>query len=534
MNILIIIGIALLGLVVGGVLHHITSLRKVNSAERKAKEMLEGAEKKLEKLEREAYLSAKEKLYQEKSQFIKQMKQQESNFSKNEERLRQREKELRKLGNKYQEKEWQVKKREQELIHWEQAISERQKEVDALKEKEIATLESLSGINREDAKKMLTENMISRARAESAQMILDIKRETEERARWESKEIMAFAIERMATEYTMESTLISVELPNDDWKGIIIGREGRNIKAFEAATGVKVIVDDTPETVVMSSFDPVKREIARIAMEKLIKNKNINPKAIEIEVEKATVEVEASVKKASEETLHELNIKNVHPEMREYLGRLKYRTSYGQNILQHSKEVAWLASGMAAELGLDVELAKRAGLFHDIGKAVSGDSEGSHVSIGVELTTRCGEHPVVINSVLAHHEEAEPISPISVLVTAADRISGARPGARRESLEAYAERITKLEELANSFEGVGKTYALSAGREIRVMIMPEKLSDTETKLLASDIARKIKETMEYPGQIKVTVIRQTIANSFTDEFLPGQNGKKTEPVMNGS
>ncbi|MEJ2048953.1 MAG: Rnase Y domain-containing protein [Calditrichota bacterium] len=343
MNILIIIGIALLGLVVGGVLHHITSLRKVNSAERKAKEMLEGAEKKLEKLEREAYLSAKEKLYQEKSQFIKQMKQQESNFSKNEERLRQREKELRKLGNKYQEKEWQVKKREQELIHWEQAISERQKEVDALKEKEIATLESLSGINREDAKKMLTENMISRARAESAQMILDIKRETEERARWESKEIMAFAIERMATEYTMESTLISVELPNDDWKGIIIGREGRNIKAFEAATGVKVIVDDTPETVVMSSFDPVKREIARIAMEKLIKNKNINPKAIEIEVEKATVEVEASVKKASEETLHELNIKNVHPEMREYLGRLKYRTSYGQNILQHSKEVAWLA-----------------------------------------------------------------------------------------------------------------------------------------------------------------------------------------------
>jgi ribonuclease Y len=342
---------------------------------------------------------------------------------------------------------------------------------------------------------------------------------------------MAFAIERMATEYTMESTLISVELPNDEWKGIVIGREGRNIKAFEAATGVKVIVDDTPETVVMSSFDPVKREIARIAMERLIKIKNINPKTIDSEVEKATREVDASVKKAAEETLQELKIKNVHPEMREYLGRLKYRTSYGQNILQHSKEVAWLAGGMAAELGLDVALAKRAGLFHDIGKAVSGDSEGSHVSIGVELTTRCNEHPVVINAILAHHEEAEPISPLSVLVTAADRISGARPGARRESLEAYAERITKLEELANSFEGVGKTYALSAGREIRVMIMPERISDVETKLLAADIARKIKETMEYPGQIKVTVIRQTIANSFTDEFLPGQNGKKSETVV---
>lgn len=534
MNILFLIGTGFLGIIIGAIFYHYFSLRKVNNAEQKAKDIIQSAEKKLEKMERDAYLAAKEKLYQEKSQFIKQMKQQESNFSQNEHNLRQKEKELRKLGNKYQEKEWQIKKREQELINWERKIQEGKKEIDELKEKEISTLESLGGLNRDDAKKALMDNMVSQARAESAQMILDIKREAEERARWESKEIMAFAIERMATEYTMESTLISVELPNDDWKGIIIGREGRNIKAFEAATDVKVIVDDTPETVVMSSFDPVKREIARIAMEKLIKNKNINPKAIENEVERATKDVAESVKKAAGDTLAELNIKDVHPEIREYLGRLKYRTSYGQNILQHSKEVAWLAVGMAAELGLDVELAKRAGLFHDIGKAVSGDAEGSHVSIGVDLTTRCGEHPVVINSVLAHHEEAEPISPISVLVTAADRISGARPGARRESLEAYAQRITKLEELANSFEGVGKTYALSAGREIRVMIMPEKLSDNETKLLASDIARKIKDTMEYPGQIKVTVIRQTIANSFTDEFLPGQNGKKSNPVLSES
>jgi ribonuclease Y len=531
MNILIICGISIVAALLGAVLYHFIRSRNIRQVKEQAKEILSEAQKKLEKMEREAYLSAKEKLYQEKSQFINQMKQKESEFNKTSDKLRQKEKELRKLGNKYQEKDWQIAKREKELINWENKIREIEKEVESLKEDQIKNLESLSGLSRDEAKDKLKEMMISQARAEAAQNVVDIKREAEETARWEAKEIMAFAIERMATEYTMESTLISVELPNDDWKGIIIGREGRNIKAFEAATGVKVIVDDTPETVVMSSFDPVRREIARIAMEKLIKIKNINPKAIETEVERATKEVEASVKKAADETLEELKLQNVHPEIQEYLGRLKYRSSYGQNILHHAKEVAWLAGGMAAELRLDVDLARRAGLFHDIGKAVSGDSEGSHVSIGVELTTRCGEDPVVINSILAHHEEAEPISPISVLVTAADRISGARPGARRESLEAYAERITKLEELANSFEGVGKTYALSAGREIRVIIMPEKLSDAETKLLAADIARKIKETMEYPGQIKVTVIRQTVANSFTDEFLPGHDEKKSETIL---
>ncbi len=531
MNTFIIIGIGLIALLLGAGIYHLVLSRRIRQKEQQVQELLKETQRKMEKMEREAYLAAKEKLYQEKNQFLKHMKQKESDNNRTEERLRQKDKELRKQGNKTQEKEWHIAKREQELIKWEKKIQENEKEVELLKEKQIKNLEELSGLSKEEAKKMMMEFLLGQARSDSAQMVLDIRREAEERARWEAKEIMAFAIERMATDYTMESTLISVELPNDEWKGIIIGREGRNIKAFEAATGVKVIVDDTPETVVMSSFDPVRREIARIAMQRLIKIKNINPKNIEIEVDKATKEVDASVKKASEETLQELKIKNVHPEIREYLGRLKYRTSYGQNILQHAKEVAWLAGGMAAELGLDVQLARRAGLFHDIGKAVSGDSEGSHVSIGVDLTTRCTEHPVVINSILAHHEEAEPISPISVLVTAADRISGARPGARRESLEAYAERITKLEDLANSFEGVGKTYALSAGREIRVMILPEKLSDNETKLLASDIARKIKDTMEYPGQIKVTVIRQTVANSYTDEFLPGQNGKKSETVL---
>lgn len=530
MNIIYIVAAGIAGTVIGVFSFYFISRRSMKSKEIEANELLEHAQKKVEQMEREAYVKAKEKLYREKEQFLKQVKMREANLTKTEERLRQKEKQIRRESNKNQEKEWQMRKREKELYRREQKVQEKAKALENLHEEALKKLEQTSGINREDAKKMLMDNMYAQARAEAAQTLIDIRRDTEERARWEAKEIMAFAIERMATEYTMESTLISVDLPSDDWKGIVIGREGRNIKAFEAATGVKVIVDDTPETVVMSSFDPIRREIARIAMQKLIKNKNINPKAIEIEVQKATREVEASVKKAAEETLQELKIRNVHPEMKEYLGRLKYRTSYGQNILQHSKEVAWLAGGMAAELGLDVELAKRAGLFHDIGKAVSSDSEGSHVSIGVDITTRCGEDPVVINSVLAHHEEAEPISPISVLVTAADRISGARPGARRESLEAYAQRITKLEELANSFEGVGKTYALSAGREIRVMILPEKMSDNEAELLASDIARKIKKSMEYPGQIKVTVIRQTIANSFTDDFLPGHQNTKSEPA----
>ncbi len=535
MNSIVIIAVGVIGLLVGfGVAYVLTRL-KVKGAEQTAQAILERAKKAAEKMEREAYVKAKEKLQKEKDQFLRRMKQREEFFSRTEEKLRQREKELRRLKNRIQERESQIHKREQEIIRWEQAVREKEGKVERVLQEQVERLEKISGVSKEEAKKMLIENMVSVARAEAAHTVLDIKREAEERARWEATEIMAFAIERMATEYTMESTLISVSLPNDDWKGIIIGREGRNIKAFEAATGVKVIVDDTPETVVMSSFDPIKREIARVAMEALIKNKNINPRAIEAEVERARKIVDESIKKAAEETLQELKITNVHPEMREYLGRLKYRTSYGQNILQHSKEVAWLAGGMAAELGLDVQLARRAGLFHDIGKAVSGDSEGSHVSIGVELATRCGEDPVVINSILAHHEEAEPISPISVLVTAADRISGARPGARRESLEAYAQRITKLEELAKSFEGVAKTYALSAGREIRVIILPEKLSDAEADLLAGDIARKIKETMEYPGQIKVTVIRQTIANSFTDEFLPGKEKEKSgkkEPIAN--
>jgi len=346
----------------------------------------------------------------------------------------------------------------------------------------------------------------------------DIRDEAKEKAQREAKEIIAGAIENLAYEFTMESTLSTVELPNERFKGMIIGREGRNIRAFEEATGVKVIVDDTPELVVLSGYDPVAREIARISMQMLIKSKSINVNTIQQSVQKATHEVNRSIFKAADDTLRELKIGDVHPLMRENLGRLRYRYSYSQNMLQHSKEVAFLAGKMAAELGFNVRLARRAGLFHDIGKAISNNSEGSHVTLGVELAKKCKEHEVVINAILAHHEEAEPISPISVLVTAADRISGGRPGARRDTLEAYTKRISKLEEIANSFDGVAKTYAISAGREIRVIVEPEKIPDDKAKILSADIASKIRESMEFPGQIKVCVVRQTIASQYTDNF----------------
>ncbi len=519
--------IALAGILLGVLIHHLISRIRINHARDTARKILEQARRSAEKLEREAYLKAKERVQVERNKLQRQLKQREHELSRSEDRLRRREKELRRLENQIQDQASHLKKLQKEIDQERQKLQEEQRRLNEIIEQQIEKLENMSGLSREDAKRQLIENLIAEAKSEAAQQIIEIKNDAIERARWEAKEIMAFAIERMATEYTMESTLTSVTLPNDNWKGLIIGREGRNIKAFEAATGVKVIVDDTPETVVMSSFDPIKREVARLAMERLIQSKNINPKAIETEVNRAQKIIEENIRKAAEETLNELHIQNVHPEMKEWLGRLKYRTSYGQNILQHSKEVAWLAGHMAAELGLDVELARRAGLFHDIGKAVSNDSEGSHVTIGVELATRCREHPVVINSILAHHEEADPISPISVLVTAADRISGARPGARRESLEAYTQRIKKLEELANSFEGVAKTYAISAGREVRVIVVPEETDDFKVDMLASDIARKIKETMEYPGQIKVTVIRRLIEQSSTDEFIPGKSNTST-------
>jgi ribonuclease Y len=406
----------------------------------------------------------------------------------------------------------------QQLAQREEALFDKHKKLDMIIDEQNQKLQNIAGISVQDAKNQLMQNLEQRVKLESSQMAKEIQDEARLNAQREAKEIIAGAIENIACDFTMEYTLSTVQLPNERFKGMIIGREGRNIRAFEDATGVKVIVDDTPELIVLSGFDPVRREVARIAMENLIKSKNINPNMIEQAIAKATKEVDRSIIKTAEETLNELSIRGVHHKIKEALGRLKFRYSYGQNMLQHSREVALLSGAMASELGFNVKLAKRAGLFHDIGKALTINSEGSHVQLGKELCERFKEHEVVINSILAHHEEAEPISPISVLVTAADKISGSRPGARRDTLEAYTKRITGLEEIANSFDGVSKTYAISAGREIRVIVEPENIDDQTAGILSSDIAARIKEEMEYPGQIKVCVIRQTVASKVTDEF----------------
>ena len=483
-----------------------------------AKDLIDAAYGKAEQIKKDQLIQFREELQRKRSKFYEEFKSKENQLGRNEAKLQNKEKELRRLENNLKYKESRFNQRVQKLSQREEALYEKHKRLDELLEEQNKKLEIIAGLPVEDAKKELMKNLENRAKLEAVQMAKEIREEAKMTAQREAKEIISTAIESLAYEFTMESTLSTVQLPNEKFKGMIIGREGRNIRAFEELAAVKVIVDDTPELIVLSAFDPVKREIARVAMENLIKSKNINPNLIEQSINRATKEVDKSIIKAAEEALEELNVRSVHPQIRECLGRLKYRYSYGQNMLQHSIEVAMLAGSMAAELGFNVKLARRAGLFHDIGKAISVNSEGSHVQLGVELCKKHNEHEVVINAILAHHEEAEPISPISVLVTAADKISGSRPGARRDSLEAYTKRITALEDLANSFDGVSKTYAISAGREIRVIVEPDKIDDKKAEILSSDIARKIKDEMEYPGQIKVCVIRQTTASKVTDEL----------------
>lgn len=511
------------GVVLGWFLYGKFHRINLRSTRETAQKLLERAEKESSRLKKEATFVAKKDLYELRSKFDNNIKRKEDRLQKFREQLFHKEKQLKKMSSETQQRAEKQAQKNIVIQDQQQRLKEKEKRLSKLIDEENQKLGQITNVSQEEAKKILMKNLEIKAKVEAAQLRLEIKNRAIDEAKRESKKILATCIEKMASEYTVETTLVSVPLPDDKYKGMIIGKEGVNIRAFEAASGVKVIVDDTPETIVMSSFDPIKREIARRAMERMIKTKAIYPKEIESALRRAKDQVDSDVELEGRRALKKLKIYNVHPEMRNWLGRLKYRSSYGQNMLQHSVEVARLSGSMAWELGLDAELAKRAGLFHDIGKAGSVELEGSHVSIGVDIATRCKEHEVVINSILAHHEEAPPISPISVLVTAADKISGARPGARRESLEAYSQRITKLEEIATSFEGVSKTYALSAGREIRVIIEPEKLSDAKADWLASEIASKIKETMEYPGQVKVTVIRETSYTKFTQR---GKNKSK--------
>ncbi len=519
--------------VLGWILSTYVGKNKVSEIKKIAENTIRDARREAENITRDAQIKSKEKWHQVKMKVTAEATEREKRLKQYEQRLSNRERDVRTKMGASLDKENAILARQKELAAQEDLLKTRSAQIEQLIQDQMMKLESVTRLPQEEARKQYLEHIANRSQKEAAELMLRIKTDAQQKATFEAKWIIADAIQRTASDLTAEITLTTVDLPNERIKGAIIGREGRNIKAFEQITGVKVIIDDTPEALVLSSLDPVKREIARLAMNRLTETPNIQPEFIESVVEKMRKQVEIAMNKAADETLNSLNIKNVAPEMKMMLGRLRYRTSYGQNVLQHSKEVALLAGAMAAELGYDVGLARRAGLFHDIGKATSNENEGSHVTIGVEVTTRAKEHEVVINSVLAHHDEAEPIHPISQLVTAADIISGSRPGARREPLEAYGARIEKLEQIAHQFEGVSKVYAIFAGREIRIVVESEKIDDAQSAMLSSNVAQKIQNEMQYPGQIKVVVIRERRVVRYTNSTVPTlDEAKVVESVMN--
>ncbi len=481
--------------------------KQIGSAEEEARRIINEAIKGGESKKREMLLEAKEEIHKSRSEYEQEVKERRAEVSKQERRLQQKEEALDKKVNLHE-------KKEDELAKKIAAIDKKQEEVDSLKRSQMEVLEKISGLTQDEAKAYILKGVEDDVRHETAMKIKEIESQLKEEADQTAREIIATAIQRCAADHAAETTVSVVPLPNDEMKGRIIGREGRNIRTLETITGVDLIIDDTPEAITVSSFDPVRREVARLALEKLITDGRIHPTRIEDMVEKARREVDHTIKVEGERATFETGVHNLHPELIKLLGRQKYRTSYGQNVLNHSIEVAHIAGLMAAELGVDVTLAKRAGLLHDLGKSVDHEMEGSHVQLGVELARKYKENPVVINAIEAHHGDVEPQTVIACLVQAADAISAARPGARRENVENYIRRLEKLEELTNSFPGVEKAYAIQAGREVRVMVKPEEVTEDNMILLAHDLARKIESELEYPGQIKVNVIRETKAVEY--------------------
>ena len=481
--------------------------KQIGSAEEEAKRIINEAIKGGENKKREMLLEAKEEIHKSRSEYEREVKERRAEVSKQERRLQQKEEALDKKIDLHEKKEDELAKRIA-------AIDKKQEEVESLKRSQMEVLEKISGLTQEEAKAYILKGVEENVRHETAMKIKEIEAQMKEEADQTAREIIATAIQRCAADHAAETTVSVVPLPNDEMKGRIIGREGRNIRTLETITGVDLIIDDTPEAITVSSFDPVRREVARLALEKLIADGRIHPTRIEDMVEKARREVDHTIKVEGERATFETGVHNLHPELIKLLGRQKYRTSYGQNVLNHSIEVAHIAGLMASELGVDVTLAKRAGLLHDLGKSVDHEMEGSHVQLGVELAKKYKENPVVINAIEAHHGDVEPQTVIACLVQAADAISAARPGARRENVENYIRRLEKLEELTNSFPGVEKAYAIQAGREVRVMVKPEEVTEDNMILLAREIAKKIESELEYPGQIKVNVIRETKAVEY--------------------
>ena len=488
--------------------------KKIGRTEEYAKRLYDDAVKKAEDYKKEKILEAKEEILKAKAESDREraeseheMRERRNEVQKNERRLIQREETLEKKASNLESREESLNKKAAELAKQEEEVTE-------LKNKQLSELERIAALTKDEAKQIVIDRVQKEAFHDAAAMVRDMETQAKEEGEKKARNIIALAIQKCAADHVAETTVSVINLPNDDMKGRIIGREGRNIRALETATGVDLIIDDTPEAVIVSAFDPVRREIARVAVEKLIMDGRIHPARIEEMVEKARKEVENQIREAGENAVFETNQHGIHHELVKLLGRLRFRTSYGQNVLKHSIEVSHLAGLMAAELGADVQLAKRAGLLHDIGKAVDHESEGTHVTLGAELARKYHENADVVHCIMAHHNDVEPQTVEAVLVQAADAISAARPGARRESLENYIKRLEKLEEIANSFDGVEKCYAIQSGREVRIMVKPEDVTDEGIKVLAREIAKRIEEQMEYPGQIRVNVIRETRSTEY--------------------
>lgn len=471
--------------------------------------IIEEAKKTAESTKKEAALEAKDIVFQAKTDAEKELRERRSELNHLEKRLRQREETMERKFDQIEKREHELSRKEKDSSAKERTLQEKENRYTQILKDQTQILERISGISQEEAHQEILRREEEEARFEIAKLVKKIEDEAKEIAEKKAKEIIGSAIQRFSSDYVADATVTAVSLPNDEMKGRIIGREGRNIRALEAATGVDLIVDDTPEMVTLSAFDPVRREIARLSLERLITDGRIHPTRIEEIVEKVKKEVDTNIREEGEKAVFDLGLSGIHPELIKTLGRLKYRTSYGQNMLQHSREVAYLAGMMAGELGVDIKLAKRSGLLHDIGKAIDHETEGSHQEIGATLAKKHNENNKVVNAIMVHHGDGDPITVEAALVAAADALSAARPGVRRESIEHYLKRLEKLEQMALSFKGVEKCYAIQAGREIRLIVKPEDVSDDLSSLIARDLAKKIEAEMSYPGQIKVTVIRES-------------------------
>ena len=511
----IVIAVAVVLIVVAAVISHfltVSNLKnnaesKIGNAEARAREIIDDAVKTAEAKKKESLLEIKEESIKNKNELEKETKERRSELQRYEKRVLSKEEALDKKSEA-------IEKREASFTAKEEQLKQREKKVDELSQQRVQELERISGLTSEQAKEYLLKTVEEDVKHDTAKMIKELEAQAKEEADKKAKEYVVTAIQRCAADHVAETTISVVQLPSDEMKGRIIGREGRNIRTLETLTGVELIIDDTPEAVVLSGFDPIRREVARIALEKLIVDGRIHPARIEEMVEKAQKEVDTMIREEGEAAALEVGVHGIHPELIKLLGRMKFRTSYGQNALKHSVEVAQLSGLLAGEIGLDVRLAKRAGLLHDIGKSIDHDVEGSHIQIGVDLCRKYKESPTVINAVEAHHGDVEPETLIACVVQAADTISAARPGARRETLETYTNRLKQLEDITNQFKGVDKSFAIQAGREIRVMVVPEQVSDADMVLLARDIAKQIEFELEYPGQIKVNVIRESRVTDY--------------------